>query len=90
MPVTEEMTIPFDYHRYIIGKSGSEIRKMMDTYDVNISVPPSSEESDIVKIVGAPNNVERAKEGLKERVEQLDDEKKDRVCIEALIRVIVK
>lgn len=34
VPVTIEVEVPFDLHRYIIGQKGSGIRKMMDEFEV--------------------------------------------------------
>lgn len=34
MPVTIEVEVPFELHRYIIGQKGSGIRKMMDEFEV--------------------------------------------------------
>lgn len=33
--------IPFEYHRYIIGQKGREIRALMEENNVNIAIPPS-------------------------------------------------
>ena len=33
------MEIPFEFHRYIIGQKGREVRSLMDEHDVNILVP---------------------------------------------------
>lgn len=35
VPVTVEVEVPFDLHRYIIGQKGSGIRKMMDEFEVS-------------------------------------------------------
>lgn len=35
VPVTIEVEVPFDLHRYIIGQKGSGIRKMMDEFEVS-------------------------------------------------------
>lgn len=78
VPITMEVQVPYDYHRFIIGQKGRDVRRMMQEYDVNISIPPPSENSDIVRISGPPENVERAKKGLEERVTQLDAEREDR------------
>ncbi|XP_071109075.1 vigilin-like [Haliotis cracherodii] len=78
VPITEEMPIPFDFHRFIIGQKGRDVRKMMQDYNVNISIPPMEEKSDIVRISGPKTNVERAKAGLMEKVEQLEKEREDR------------
>ncbi len=34
-----EVSIPFEYHRYIIGMKGREIRSLMDDHNVNIAIP---------------------------------------------------
>lgn len=73
------MTVPFDYHRYIIGAKGKDVREMMGDYDVNISIPPAEEHSDKVKVTGPPANVKRALEALQEKCDQLEKEKEDRV-----------
>uniref|UniRef100_A0A2K6ABP3 Vigilin n=1 Tax=Mandrillus leucophaeus TaxID=9568 RepID=A0A2K6ABP3_MANLE len=35
VPVTIEVEVPFDLHRYVIGQKGSGIRKMMDEFEVD-------------------------------------------------------
>ena len=79
VPITEEVQVPFDYHRFIIGGKGKDVRKMMQDYDVNISIPPPSENSNLVRVSGPPENVERARKALEQKVAQLDAEKEDRV-----------
>ncbi|KAK7093511.1 hypothetical protein V1264_007247 [Littorina saxatilis] len=78
VPITIEVQVPFDYHRFIIGQKGRDVRRMMQDFDVNISIPPPSENSDLVKVSGAPENAERARQALEEKVVQLDGEKEDR------------
>lgn len=78
VPITEEIQVPFDYHRFIIGQRGKDVRKMMDDYDVNISIPPAEDQSSMVKITGPAANVERAKVAMGERVNQLEGEREDR------------
>lgn len=34
VPVSIEVEVPFELHRYIIGQKGSGIRKMMDNFEV--------------------------------------------------------
>ncbi|XP_009585294.1 PREDICTED: vigilin isoform X2 [Fulmarus glacialis] len=67
VPVTIEVEVPFDLHRYIIGQKGSGIRKMMDEFEVNIQVPAPELQSDIITITGLATNLDRAKAGLLER-----------------------
>ncbi|XP_044769716.1 vigilin isoform X2 [Neomonachus schauinslandi] len=78
VPVTIEVEVPFDLHRYIIGQKGSGIRKMMDEFEVNIHVPAPELQSDIIAITGLAVNLDRAKAGLLERVKELQAEQEDR------------
>ncbi|KAJ8375213.1 hypothetical protein SKAU_G00057930 [Synaphobranchus kaupii] len=78
VPVTIEVEVPFELHRYIIGQKGSGIRKMMDEYEVNIQVPAPELQSDIISVTGLVNHLDRAKEGLLERVKELQAEQEDR------------
>ena len=78
VPIEVQVDVPFDYHRFIIGQKGREVRDLMETFDVSISVPHSSEKCDSIKVTGVKGNVERAKEELESRVRRLDSEKCDR------------
>mgnify|MGYP001792295786 CR=1 FL=1 len=54
---------------------------MMDKHDVNISIPPSNQSSDIVKVSGVENKVVQAIAALEDKVKELEEEKKDKVSI---------
>nr|XP_014346494.1 PREDICTED: vigilin isoform X1 [Latimeria chalumnae]XP_014346495.1 PREDICTED: vigilin isoform X1 [Latimeria chalumnae] len=78
VPVTIEVEVPFDLHRYIIGQKGSGIRKMMDEFEVNIQVPAPELQLDIISITGLASHVDRARVGLLDRVKELQAEQEDR------------
>lgn len=78
IPVTEEVNVPFDLHRSIIGQKGSNVREFMSRYDVHIELSPPEQKLDIIKITGTPFNVTEAKEALFKQVEQLEAERKER------------
>uniref|UniRef100_A0A8C5QUE7 Vigilin n=1 Tax=Leptobrachium leishanense TaxID=445787 RepID=A0A8C5QUE7_9ANUR len=78
VPVSIEVDVPFDLHRYIIGQKGSGIRKMMDEFEVNIQVPAPELQCDLITITGLSTNLERAKGGLLDRVRELQAEQEDR------------
>uniref|UniRef100_UPI0034DD0202 vigilin isoform 3 n=1 Tax=Rattus norvegicus TaxID=10116 RepID=UPI0034DD0202 len=78
VPVTIEVEVPFDLHRYIIGQKGSGIRKMMDEFEVNIHVPAPELQSHTIAITGLAANLDRAKAGLLDRVKELQAEQEDR------------
>jgi len=79
VPITAEVVIPFEFHKYIIGQKGKEVREMMNEYDVNIRVPTADQQSDIVLVSGVPTHVENAKAGLAEKLEKLELEKLERI-----------
>lgn len=79
VPITQEIHVPFDFHRFIIGQKGRDVRKMMEQFNVNISVPPQDEHSDYIKVRGPPANVQRAADALAEKVKNLELEKEDRL-----------
>lgn len=78
VPVTVEENVSFRHHRFIIGQKGENVRNMMTEFDVNIQVPPAQDQCDIIRITGPPANTERAREALREKVSQLEDEELDR------------
>lgn len=51
---------------------------------VNIQVPAPDQQSDKIAITGLANHLDRAKEGLLERVKELQAEQEDRVSHEAM------
>ncbi|CAG0880927.1 unnamed protein product, partial [Darwinula stevensoni] len=89
IPIVIDVPVPFDFHRFIIGLKGKEVRDMMMKYDVNITVPPAKDHADTIKVTGPPANVERAKEALEEKVKQLHAEKEDRAARSYELRVCV-
>ncbi|KAF1380620.1 hypothetical protein PFLUV_G00165780 [Perca fluviatilis] len=78
VPITEDIEVSYELHRYIIGQKGSGIRKMMEEYEVNIWVPQPEKQLDVIKVTGLVANVDRAKQGLLERVKELQAEQEDR------------
>ncbi len=81
VPISETMVIPFDYHRYIIGKNGAEVRGLMNDHNVNVAIPPTKDKSEDVVITGPRSNVADAIADLKERVGKIEAEFEDRVSV---------
>ncbi|GAB0100838.1 vigilin [Sergentomyia squamirostris] len=78
IPITQEINVPFDLHRSIIGQKGQNVRELMHQYDVHIELSPPDQKSDVIKITGAAANVADAKEAVLRRVEELEQDRKDR------------
>jgi len=78
VPVSKEIEIPFENHRYIIGQKGVGIRKMMDECDVNILVPPAEKQDSVIVVTGPIKNVEQALAALTKRNDEIESENEDR------------
>jgi len=81
VPVNLEVEVPFEYHRFIIGQKGEDIRELMNRFNVNIKVPNHEEQSSIVVVTGTADNAKAAQGGLEVRMEEIrakiaDDEAK--------------
>ena len=78
VPIDEEVPVAFEFHRYIIGAKGAEVRGLMDRFDVNIKVPPSDQQSNTIVISGAAKNIEAAREAVAAKVVELEAEKAEK------------
>lgn len=78
VPITEELSVPYDLHRTIIGPKGANVREFMSTHDVHIELPPSETKSDIVKVTGTPAHVAEAKMALEKMIEEYEASRADR------------
>lgn len=89
VPITAEVSVPYEFHRFIIGQKGVGVREMMNNFDVNIRVPSVDAKSDLILISGVPTNVEAAKIGLGEKVAELEAEKEDKIKRSFMVSVSV-
>lgn len=78
VPITEEIDVPFDLHRSIIGKRGDDVRELMNRYDVHIELSPQDQKLDVIKVSGAAQNVRDAKAAIADRVKELEKDREDR------------
>jgi len=53
------------FHGSVIGKGGATLRKIREETDTKIDLPGESSESDIIVIIGRKENVQRAREKIK-------------------------
>lgn len=74
----QEMDVPYELHKNIIGQKAQSVREIMNQHDVFIALAPAIEQNDTIKIIGMPENVEEAKKAIAKRVEEIEQEKKER------------
>ncbi|XP_017078252.1 vigilin [Drosophila eugracilis] len=78
IPIEEELTVPFDLHRTIIGPRGANVRQFMSTHDVHVELPPSELKSDVIKVSGTAARVAEAREALEKMIEDYEADRADR------------
>uniref|UniRef100_A0A9J2PCM1 K Homology domain-containing protein n=1 Tax=Ascaris lumbricoides TaxID=6252 RepID=A0A9J2PCM1_ASCLU len=57
---TREIAIPKEHHRILIGKEGSKLRQLEQETDCRIVVPGRDSPSDIIRIIGPREGIEKA------------------------------
>lgn len=78
VPITATVSIPFEFHRFVIGQKGVGVKDLMDRCNVNIRVPPSADKSDTIVVTGTTDCVEKAKVELGKKLKDFEAEKADR------------
>lgn len=78
VPITEEIDVPFDLHRSIIGKRGEDVRDLMNRFDVHIELSPQDQKLNTIKVSGVKQNVVDAKIAISEKVKELEKGREDR------------
>ena len=74
-----EVPVAVELHRYIIGSKGRDVRQLMEDHGVQIHVPPADDNVPVLRVTGPVDNVAGAKHALLVRVQQLEDDRQQRV-----------
>lgn len=70
-----DVIIPRRFHSMLIGAGGAAIRELVATFNgINVDIPDSKEESDIIVIRGDRTDVMAAEKWLQKRVKELMEE----------------
>ena len=78
IPVTITVSIPYEFHRFVIGQKGVGVRELMDRCNVSIRVPPPADRSNDIAVTGSKESVEKAQQELNKKLVELETEKADR------------
>jgi len=89
IPIEEELSVPFDLHRTIIGPRGANVRQFMSKHDVHVELPPSELKSDVIKVSGTPARVAEAREALEKMIEDYEADRADRELRSFVLQVDV-
>jgi len=90
VPINIEVDVPFEFHRFIIGRGGENVRQLMNKHDVNIKVPSSDQQSSVVIVTGPKAHVESAEKDLLNKVEELEKEKAEKELKSFEIKIDIK
>lgn len=69
----KDCIIDFKLHRQIIGPKGESVRELQEKFDVQIAFPSFIEKSDVVKIRGPKDNVDKCDKHLKKLVKEINE-----------------
>ena len=56
-----EVPIYKQFHKFVIGRGGANIKKIRDETQTKIDLPSEDERSDVIRITGKEENVKQAK-----------------------------
>lgn len=80
--ICEEMTVDPKYYSQIVGKKYDNITRMNKEHGVNIRVPSLQDQSNVIRIEGAPDGVKKAKSEFMELVKKVENERSKDIIIE--------
>ncbi|CAX45465.1 RNA-binding, G protein protein, putative [Candida dubliniensis CD36] len=64
--ITQEIDLPKEKHRLIIGPNGTIRHSLQSEFGVTIEIPRPNDESTVIKIIGLPEKIENAKIKIEE------------------------
>lgn len=67
VPISQQVPVPFEMHRFLIGKGGETIRKLMQDNYVNIAVPKDDLKADEITVTGTKDALENAIRAIDEK-----------------------
>ena len=74
------------FHKFVIGKGGANIRRIRDETDTRIDLPDSSTDSDMITITGKKENVVKAVEAIQQIQSEMVNIVTKEIMIPAKIR----
>jgi predicted RNA-binding protein Jag len=80
--ICEEITVDPKYYAQLVGKKYDNISRLNNKFGVVIRVPNENSNNNVVRIEGAPDGVNKAKEEFLELLKKLENERSKDVIIE--------
>lgn len=77
-----EVPIYKQFHKFIIGKGGANIRKIREETQTNIDLPAEGDKNDVITITGKKENVEEAKDKICKIQDKLENIVSEEITID--------
>lgn len=58
-PIIQQLSIPKEHHRFILGKGGKKLSEMEQTTGTRIQIPKQDEDSDVIRITGPREAIDK-------------------------------
>ena len=78
---TLEMTVKKDLHRFILGKNGKKLLDLQNQTGTKISVPRQDSNSDVIKITGLKEGIDKAAHEISVICQELGARASERIDI---------
>ena len=72
VPKNEEFAFPKHFHRDLIFNNASILAELKENYHVQVKLPKKEDNSDFLTLTGSVENLEKAKQSLKNTLEELE------------------
>ncbi|GMR35164.1 hypothetical protein PMAYCL1PPCAC_05359 [Pristionchus mayeri] len=78
VPISKVIEVPIDAHRFLIGRGGETIRKIMQDNDVSINVPKDEAQSEEITVSGTVEAVDATLEDIRAKLKEYEEQAEDR------------
>lgn len=81
---SEEVHAKLEYHRFLVGRKGTNVNTLRDKHNVRIVFPngQSGESNDAITIIGKKENVQKVRVELEDAIKALDEQVTEEVAVD--------
>ncbi len=72
VPIAENVSFPKKFHKELVANKAELLINLSNTFNIQIKVPKRDEEANFITIEGTKENVEEARKGINEKVNELE------------------
>jgi hypothetical protein len=87
---TQEISVKKELHKFILGKAGKRLLELQDATGTKISVPKADSQSDLIKIVGLPEGIQKVVHDITSLCQDLGARASERINVEVCLFPFVR